>query len=97
MNFGSEIRKLRISKGLLIRELAAALKTDSATISKIERGSRNATKDQVLILAKVLEKDLNELMALWLGEKVYGVLKDEEMAKKALRVAERQINYKRKK
>ena len=95
MNFGSEIRKLRISKGLLIRELAAALKTDSATISKIERGSRNATKEQVIMLAKLFNQEQDKMMALWLGTKVYDLLKDDPTAGQALNEAQKMYKTKK--
>jgi len=42
--FGNKIRKLREEKGLVLRQLAAALEIDTATMSKIERGDRQARK-----------------------------------------------------
>ncbi|HRP45550.1 MAG TPA: helix-turn-helix transcriptional regulator, partial [Ginsengibacter sp.] len=53
--FGETIRALRESKGLLLRQVAAALEIDTALISKIERGERTAQREQVTKLAAMLE------------------------------------------
>lgn len=96
MLFGNKIRETRIEKGLLLREIAAKLKIDTATISKIELGSRNANKEQVKTLSKILDLDYNELHNLWLGSKIYQMLEDEKGGIEALKVAEENIKYERK-
>jgi transcriptional regulator with XRE-family HTH domain len=48
---GEKIRTLRESKGKLLRHVAAYLEIDTALISKIERGERRLTRDQVIKLA----------------------------------------------
>ena len=94
MQFGTRIKKLRESKNLLQRQLAAELEIDTPMYSKIERGERRAKREQVLLLAKLLDVDENELLTLWLADQVYELIKDEENAAKALKVAEKKINYK---
>jgi len=84
MIFGNKIKALRKAKGLLLRQVAAKLDIDTATISKIEKGSRNATKTQVNRLALILEEDINELTALWLADKIYKLIKNEPMAMEAV-------------
>lgn len=91
--FGNKIRKLREEKGLVLRQLAAALEIDTATMSKIERGDRQARKDHLPILSEILETNYQELHILWLAHKVYELVADEEDAIDALTVAEEQINY----
>ena len=44
--FGQRVRELREKKELLLRQVAAHLEVDTALMSKIERGDRNASKDQ---------------------------------------------------
>jgi len=97
MIFGNHIRKLREKQGLLLRQLAAVLAVDTATISKIERGSRQAKKEHLPILAKFLKTDLKELKTLWLADKLYEIVEDEEYGLSALKVAEAEIEYKIKK
>lgn len=91
--FGNKVRLLREQKGLVLRQLAAALEIDTATMSKIERGDRKAQKDHIPIIADCLEADFKELHTLWLADKVYELVADEEDAIAALTVAEEQVAY----
>jgi hypothetical protein len=61
--------------------------------SKIERGDRPAKREQVLSIAQLLSTDENELLTLWLADKVMEVLDGEkELAGKALDIAKKQIS-----
>ena len=93
MSFGNRIKVLRESKGLLQRQLAAILEIDTPMFSKIERGERRAKREQVIKLAELLETDVNELLTVWLADQVYEIVKDEEIAEGALRVAESTLKY----
>ncbi|MFC2100776.1 helix-turn-helix domain-containing protein [Bacteroidota bacterium] len=92
-SLGCKIRTLREAKGLLIRQLASATEIDQALISKIERGERIATKNQILSIAEFLKVDKRELLTRWLGEKIAYEIKDEDIAGEALKVAEETIQY----
>jgi len=94
MIFGNKIRELRESNGLLMRQLAAFLEVDTATISKFERGERNMKREQVLQLSNFFKVNSDELLTLWLGEKVYKVVEEDELGLNALKVAEQQLKYK---
>lgn len=77
------------------RQLAAALEIDTATYCKIERGERRSKREQVPILADLLETDKDQLLNLWLAEQIYSVVKDEENAEKVLDIVhESVIEYK---
>ena len=93
MEFGQKVKELRMSKGLLQRQLAASLEIDTAMLSKIERGERRAKRDQVVKLSKLLYVDADELLTVWLADQVYDIVKDEDIAEGALRVAERNLQY----
>jgi transcriptional regulator with XRE-family HTH domain len=93
MNFGERIKELRETQGLLQRQLAASLEIDTPMFSKIERGERRAKRDQVLKLAELLQTDINELLTVWLADQVYEIVKDEETASSALKVAESTLKY----
>ncbi|MCK9613125.1 MAG: helix-turn-helix transcriptional regulator [Bacteroidales bacterium] len=92
-HFGEHIKNLRLKRNLLQRQLAALLETDTAFISKLEKGDKRASREQVIKMAAFFNISQDDLLSLWLGEKVYDVLKNEVMAKKALKVAEKKINY----
>jgi transcriptional regulator with XRE-family HTH domain len=96
MLLGERIRQLREERGLLQRQLAASLDMDTPMYSKIERGERKAKRDQVFILAKLLMVSPDELLTLWLAGKVYEMIKNEDVALKAIAVAETRIKTKKK-
>ena len=62
-------------------------------LSKIERGERRAKKEQVSIFAKIFSVNENELLSLWLADQVYEIVKDEDVALKAIQVAEEEVKY----
>jgi transcriptional regulator with XRE-family HTH domain len=68
--FGQRVRELREKREVLLRQIAAQLEVDTALLSKIERGDRNASRDQVVKIAEFLKVDLDELLTLWLADKV---------------------------
>lgn len=95
MLFADRIRQLREQKQMPQRQLAAALEIDTATYCKVERGERRAKREQVSILADLLETDKDQLLNLWLAEQIYSVVKDEENAEKVLDIVhESVIEYK---
>ena len=66
-DFGIKVRQLREQKGLLLRQIAAALEVDTALVSKIERGERKASKEQIMKIAELLEINPDELLVIWLS------------------------------
>jgi transcriptional regulator with XRE-family HTH domain len=95
MHFGERIKELREGKGLLQRQLAASLEMDTPMFSKIERGDRKARREQVLILAKLLGSKEEELLAFWLADKVYDILKDESVATEVLQIVSKDFKTKK--
>jgi transcriptional regulator with XRE-family HTH domain len=87
MDFGTHIRNIREEKQLLLRQLAAAVDMDVAYLSKIERGNREARKEQVIAFAKALEQDENELLMLWMADKIFNTISDEQDGLKILNYA----------
>lgn len=76
--FGQRVREIREKRQLLLRQIAAHLEVDTAQMSKIERGERNAHKEQVVRIAEILKADLNELLTLWLADKIESVVSEEK-------------------
>ena len=92
-NLGDIIRKLRENKELPLRTVAAYLDIDQAILSKIERGQRKATREQVVKLAKYFKIEENDLVVAWLSDKLVYEVEDEDLALKALQVAEERVKY----
>ena len=79
MIFGKKIKELREERGLLQRQLSAALEIDTPMYpmySKIERGERKAKRSQIPIMAKLFEVDEKELLTIWLADKVLDTVED---------------------
>lgn len=89
--FSERIKELRIQKQMPQRQLAAALDIDTATYCKIEKGERKAKREQVERIAQLLSVDKNELVTLWLADKVYDVVGDETNAQDILNVVNENI------
>lgn len=88
MLFEEKIKELRMQLQLPQRKLAAALDIDTATYCKIEKGERKAKREQVSILAKELNTNEEELLTIWLADKVATMVSDDhEIAPDALTIA----------
>ena len=85
--FGKKIRELRENKGLILRKVATLLDVDTATLSKIELGDRQAKRAHLKILADLYDISYQELEKLWLANKIYDVIEDEAQALNALNEA----------
>jgi len=90
---GEIIKTLREQQSLLLRQVAAEIEIDQALLSKIERGERMPTREQIKRFAKFFGREENELLIAFLSDKLVYELKDEEVAFKVMQVAERKINY----
>jgi len=95
INLGDAIRKLRESKDLPLRTVAAYLNTDQAILSKIERGQRKATREQVIKLAEYFQVKETDLLIAWLSDKIVYEIEEEEVALKALEMAEEKVAYRK--
>ncbi len=95
-SFGGIIRNLRQKEKLPLRTVAAFLDTDQAILSKIERGQRKSSREIVVKLATFFNADKDELLVAWLSDNLLYQLKDEEVAMRALQVAEEKVVYNRK-
>ena len=91
-HLGQKIRELREKQNLLLRQVAAQLEVDTALMSKIERGERNASKQQVIDIAKFLKADEDELLTLWLADKLESAVGEENhLASDAMNLAKKKF------
>ena len=95
-NLGQKIRASREKQQILLRQVAAFLEVDTALISKAERGERNLNREQVVKLAIFLKDSEEELISLWLCDKIIGVVGEDNYAVqgtiKALKIIKKDIN-----
>lgn len=94
MLLGNKIKELRDEHRVLQRQLAAFLEIDTPMFSKIERGDRRAKREQVIQLANYFHIDENELLTLWIADKVLDAVEGEndyELKQNAIKVAQKEI------
>lgn len=87
------LREARITKGIVIRNLAQACGLDPALVSKFEKGHRLPNEENLKVLAKALDLSFDELRKVWLAERVYQILADERDASDILALAESRVEY----
>lgn len=93
---GQKLKELREANSLLQRQVAAELDIDTAYISKMESNDKPVSRTHLAKLARLYKVEEQELLTLWLADKLYDVVKDEEFALKAMEVAETIIKTKKK-
>lgn len=91
-HLGQKIRELREKQNLLLRQVAAQLEVDTALMSKIERGERNASKQQVIDIAKFLKANEEEFLTLWLADKIEStIIEEPKVAYQAMKIANKKL------
>jgi HTH-type transcriptional regulator, competence development regulator len=91
--FNIIIKKARKKKKLLIRQAAAQLDIDPSLLSKFEKGDRRPTRELVEKISSIYNIDINQLLTEWLSDKIVYDTIGEDIAIKALQIAEKKIIY----
>lgn len=86
-NLGQKLRESREKQNLLLRQVAAFLEVDTALISKAERGERNLNREQVIKLSLLLGISQEELIPLWLCDKIIGIVGEDDYALQGMKKA----------
>ncbi|GHT35429.1 transcriptional regulator [Bacteroidia bacterium] len=92
-NLGETLRELRENKQLPLRTVAAYLDIDPAIMSRIERGQRKASREQIIKLAEYFNVKVDDLLIAWLSDKLVYEIADEQLGIEALKVAEEKVKY----
>ena len=85
------IKSYRELKQYKTKDLAQITGIDQALISKFESGNRIPTKTQIIKISEVLEIPLEEILPLWVKEKVLAEVRYEPFAKQGLQLAQEAI------
>ncbi|WP_369048691.1 helix-turn-helix domain-containing protein [Tenacibaculum sp. UWU-22] len=84
---GYELRRIRESKNILLRQVAYVLDIDTAMMSKIERGERNIQREQVQKIADFYKISEEKLLILWVHDKLLNAVENEPFALKGMQKA----------
>jgi len=93
MTLGQKIKELREEVGLKQRELASKLNIGEGFLSKVENNQKLLKRDDLKKLSEIFNIEQSELETLWLGTKVYDLIKNETCSLGAIKVAEEQVKY----
>lgn len=92
---GQKLKSFREAKGLLQRQVAAALEVDTAYISKMESSDKPVSKSYLPKLSKLYGVSVAELQTLWLANKVYEIVKDNDLGLKAVEIVKEALESKK--
>ena len=93
MTLGQKIRELREQSGMFQRELASKLEIGDGFLSKVENNQKTLKREHLIKISELFNCSISELEALWIGTKLYEIVKDEQEALNALKVAEQELSY----
>jgi len=91
--FAEQVRTLRETAHLSLREVAEEIGIDTSLLSKIERNERQPTKEQIKQVAKYFKLDEKDLLKEYLSDQFAYRIIEEEADLDTLKVAERKVEY----
>ncbi len=91
--FGEHLRTLREEGGQTLREVAANMRIDPSLLAKIERNERQATKEQIKLIATFFKVNEKQLVKEFLSDQFAYKMIEEEADLDTLRVAEAKVTY----
>ena len=92
-SFGQHLRTLREVKSLPLREVASNIGIDPSLLAKIERNERQPSKRLVKKISKYFMVNEKDLLDEILSDQIAYIILDEEAGLNVLKVAEKKINY----
>lgn len=91
---GEKLKELREAKGLVQRQVAADLQVDTAYISKMEHNEKPVSRNHLKKLSKLYSVAENDLLPIWLADKVLQLVENEKFSIEALEMALNKVKQK---
>lgn len=91
--FGEQLRRLRETASMTLREVAENIEIDPSLLAKIERNQRQPTKHLIKNIASFFEVSEKELLEEFLSDQIAYKILDEEADLNILKVAEEKVAY----
>jgi transcriptional regulator with XRE-family HTH domain len=92
-SFGEQLRSLREQKKMSLREVSSEIGIDTSLLGKIERNERQATKEQIKLVAKFFKHDEQLLIEENLSDQLAYKIIEADADGEILKVAEQKIEY----
>lgn len=93
ITFGEQLRQMRETAGMTLREVATKIKIDPSLLAKIERNQRQPTKHLIKNIAEFFNTNEKELLEEFLSDQIAYKILDEEADLNILKVAEEKVVY----
>ncbi|RCR71491.1 helix-turn-helix domain-containing protein [Larkinella punicea] len=94
---GEWMRQCREARQLPLRKVAAHLDVDTSIVAKMEKGQRHPNRIHLQRLAELFDEPFDDVLVLYLSDRVAYELASERCSDDVLRVAEEKIKYLRSK
>jgi HTH-type transcriptional regulator, competence development regulator len=91
--FGEWLRQQREARQWPLRKVGALLDIDTSLVARMEKGQRQPTRAHLQTLAGVFNENLDDLLVLYLSDRIAYELSDESCSDAVLRAAEEKIKY----
>lgn len=92
-SFGEQIRTLRETAMLSLRQVAGDLNIDPSLLAKFERNERQPTKEIIKLISNYYNIDNNSLLMQCLSDQIAYKMLDEDDGLEILKVAEEKVIY----
>jgi transcriptional regulator with XRE-family HTH domain len=91
---GEKLKELREAKGLVQRQVAAELDVDTAYVSKMEHNEKPVSRTHLKKLSRLYSITENDLLPIWLADKVLQLVENEKYSVQALEMALNKVKEK---
>jgi Fic family protein len=88
VGFGKYIRQLRKDRGLDIKSLANLMGKSESLVSRYENERREMRREDVILLAELLNVDSKELLVRWMSDQIIRTYGDEALVLEAMQLAQ---------
>ncbi|MEN9947699.1 MAG: hypothetical protein RL106_522 [Bacteroidota bacterium] len=89
----NQLRKARKSAGFTLQKVSNELGVDVAILSKMERGLRPVSQEQLKSLCHLYQIDHHHLLKLKTAEQILQILNYSEDSLQILKLAEQEVTY----
>ncbi len=92
-SFCEHLRSLREQKKMSLRQVATEIGIDTSLLGKIERNERQVTKEQIKLVAKFFNYDVQLLIEENLSDQLAYKMIESDADREVLKVAEQKVKY----
>jgi transcriptional regulator with XRE-family HTH domain len=89
-----KLQKINESENYLQRQVSVELQVDTAYISKMEQNEKPVSRNHLKKLSKLYNVSENDLLPIWLADKLLQLVENEKFSVQALEMALNKVKVK---